>query len=236
MVACTASEAIDVSSGAAGTSSPGTAGNGPGVAGSSGAAGGGGSGAAGTTTSGAAGGGGGGKGGSTGSAGSAGSVGSAGTTGKAGSTGSAGAGSGAAGTTGAGGNKADGAAGTGATGATDAGADAAKLVYAGYIDKLLALNCGGCHLPLSGNGMGNFAFSYTNLLSNVNSEHAGCPNLDASKKRVVPGKPENSLLYIKASLATPPSGCGGHMPFAGQMLGDTTLKLIYDWIKQGANP
>jgi hypothetical protein len=91
-------------------------------------------------------------------------------------------------------------------------------------------------VPVNGRVMGNFAFSYTSLLAGVNSEHSGCPNLDASKKRVVPGKPENSLLYIKASLPTPPSACGGHMPFAGQMLGDTTLKQLRDWILQGAKP
>jgi hypothetical protein len=52
----------------------------------------------------------------------------------------------------------------------------------------------------------------------------------------VPGKPENSLIYIKTSILNPPGSCGGHMPYNNSSLNATNLKLLHDWIEQGAKP
>lgn len=50
--------------------------------------------------------------------------------------------------------------------------------------------------------------------------------------RVVPGDPENSLLYLKVSMDQPP--IGNRMPLACSKLDPAELAAIYEWIKQGA--
>jgi hypothetical protein len=63
--------------------------------------------------------------------------------------------------------------------------------------------------------------------------------------RVVAGHPENSIMYLKVSQATPP--CGSRMPadtatlqatgsamFSGTALTADQQQLIYNWIKDGA--
>jgi hypothetical protein len=174
-------------------------------------------------------------------AGSAGSVGASGAGAGAGS-GSAGSGTGVAGRTGSG------TAGTGAAGSkVDAGAggsstdaavtDGPVLTYSGLIGNMLIQNCGGCHFASPGvNIQGGFSFSYENVTGVITSGNKNCVALDASKRRAVPGKPENSLIYIKANVGTPPSGCGGHMPFSGGQLGPQVLGTLRDWILQGAKP
>ena len=170
------------------------------------------------------------------SAGSAGSVGASGAGAGAGS-GSAGSGTGIAGQTGSGaaGSKVDGGGG-GST--TDAGGtDGPVLSYSGVIGNMLIQNCGGCHFASPGvNIQGGFSFSYENVTGVVTSGNKNCSALDASKRRAVPGHPENSLIYIKANVGTPPSGCGGHMPFSGGQLGPQVLGTLRDWILQGAKP
>jgi hypothetical protein len=166
-----------------------------------------------------------------------GAAGHAGTTGAVGSGAAGVAGTGAAGTgaAGAGGSKVDaGAAGSG--GAIDAGVDGVKVyTYTQYIENLLIQICGGCHFAAPGvTVMGGFSFSYANVTGPVTAAHANCPNLDASKRRVVPGKPDNSLLYIKANLDNPPAACGGHMPFNGKRIDDMSLAYIRAWILAGA--
>jgi hypothetical protein len=220
-------------SGAAGTGgSPGAAGSGmsSGAAGTGSAAG---AGAAGSgSPSGAAGAGSGLAGHGGAGAGGAGSTGS-GAAGHAGTNGAAGGG--AAGATGAAGT-------TGAAGATGAaGTGAMQWTYAAGeltgIENVLIQNCGGCHFAAPGvTVMGGFSFSYANVTGVITSGNKSCPNLDASKRRVVPGKPENSLLYIKISVDNPPAGCGGHMPYKGQTLTPNVMGWIRDWILQGAKP
>jgi hypothetical protein len=183
--------------------------------------------------------------GSAGAGGEPASSGAAGTSGgTAGNVGAAGAGAGA--TTGAGGKAgsggATGGAGNGAAGAGAAGADggatsdaSTQLTYAYPIGPLLKLRCGGCHLGTE--IQAGFSISYANVLAHVSAVNSNCPSLDASKARVVPGKPENSLIYIKTNItANPPGGCGGHMPYQGTSLSADQYQQIHDWILQGAQP
>jgi hypothetical protein len=72
----------------------------------------------------------------------------------------------------------------------------------------------------------------------VAPELADCP----VKTLVVPGKPEESLLYLKVA-GTLPANCGKLMPDKepGQKappppFSPSELKLVYDWIKGGAVP
>jgi hypothetical protein len=173
-------------------------------------------------------------------------------------TGSGGAGSGGRGMTGSGG-AIGGTTGGGSGGArpdagkdvspTDGAADASDggelLSYDVDVAYMLFFSCGGCHLSTS--TQGNFDMkiasptapgptAYQTITAGVNAEHAGCTKLDpASKKRVVPFKPDNSLLYIKISTASPPSGCGKHMPDGANMTAEQIAKIRL-WITQGARP
>jgi hypothetical protein len=223
VTACTASEPIRGGAPAPGSgdggSGVGTAGASAGSTGSAGTAG------AGSSTGAAGGGPAAGSAGSAGASGAGAGVG----TGVAGKTGSGTAGTGAAG------NKVD--AGAGGSSTDAAATDGPVLTYSGLIGNMLIQNCGGCHFASPGvNIQGGFSFSYENVTGVITSGNKNCSALDASKRRVVPGKPENSLIYIKANVGTPPSGCGGHMPFSGGQLGPQVLATLHDWILQGAKP
>jgi hypothetical protein len=50
------------------------------------------------------------------------------------------------------------------------------------------------------------------------------------RQYVVPGKPDESLLYGKVT--TPP--CGDHMPLGGSTLTDDQVEMIRTWIEAGA--
>lgn len=71
---------------------------------------------------------------------------------------------------------------------------------------------------------------YVNLLNVASAE-------DPTLIYVIPGRPEESLLFQKVNCDTP--GVGGRMPYHGYPDGMTTLTpyqqaLIYDWIAEGA--
>jgi hypothetical protein len=224
MGGCTTSDDIRVlpdagtSQGAAGDRAPGTAGSAGGRQGS---------GAAGSSPTGSSG-----AGGVTSVGGTAGSGEGAGSgSGMAGTTaGTAGAPGGTAGTTGAAGSTSSGAAGRDG-GAADTGGTPA-VTYSNYIESLLIFRCGGCHFGT--NMQGGFTVSYANVMAHVSSANSGCPNLDASKARIVPGKPDASLIYIKTNFASPPGGCGGHMPYQGSSLLADQQASLRDWILAGA--
>jgi hypothetical protein len=161
--------------------------------------------------------------------------------GVAGSFGSTGAGAegGKAATGGAAGSHVDaGASGTaGGTGAAGSDADAMAAMYgsyATYLGPLLMLRCGGCHYGTQ--IQGSFQISYAGITAHVSNANSGCSALDASKLRAVPGKPLNSLVYIKTNGTSPPGGCGGHMPFSGSSLAQEEQDGLGYWIQQGAKP
>jgi hypothetical protein len=184
--------------------------------------------------------------GTAGAGSSSGAAGGGPSAGSAGSTGASGAGAGSGSVTGVAGKTGSGTAGTGAAGSkvdaggssTDAAAvDGPVLTYSGVIGNMLIQNCGGCHFAApSVQIQGGFSFSYENVTGVVTSGNRNCAALDASKRRAVPGHPENSLIYIKANVGNPPAGCGGHMPFSGGQLGPQVLATLRDWILQGAKP
>jgi hypothetical protein len=218
--ACTTSESVDfdaMPSGAAGHPSGNGGTTGTPAGGTTGAAGAT-TGAAGSTSSGA---------GGQSVAGSTGATG--GTTGAAGAKGDAGA---------AGRGSSGGAGGT--TGTSDAGAasdgSTPSITYTNYIEPMLNNACGGCHfdggatVPKDGFGY----TSYAKLVGPVSADHTGCASLDASKRRVVPGHPENSLIYIKVTVQNPPAGCGGHMPYMGTNMSPENQASLKAWILAGA--
>ena len=160
-------------------------------------------------------------------------------------TGTGGTTSGTGGTTsGTGGTQTDGGKDATDAGGDSGGADAGALTFANDIFYELYDSCGGCHLGTTVQGgfdmkiMNNSmpgAAAYPAVTGTVTAAHNGCPSLDASKKRIVAGKPNNSLLYIKISVASPPSACGGHMPMGASMT-QRQIDKIRNWITQGAMP
>jgi hypothetical protein len=218
-LACTGSEDVRIIRDGAATGSTGAAGEDPSGAGGTGA---------GAGTAGAGAGSGSGAGGIIGG-------------GNGGASTGAAAQGGRAGTAGAGGAHADAGAGSagasGQAGATGSDADPMEAMYgsyATYIGPLFNLRFAGCH---SGTQIqGSFTISYAGITAHVSGANSGCSGLDASKLRVVPGKSANSLVYIKTNDASPPGGCGGHMPYSGNSLpADEEMGLKY-WIDTGARP
>jgi hypothetical protein len=71
------------------------------------------------------------------------------------------------------------------------------------------------------------------------------PSCSEMGTRVIPGQPDQSILYLKVSQTMPP--CGSQMPadpdaltatgtsvFSGTALPDDQQQLIHDWIRDGA--
>jgi hypothetical protein len=167
-------------------------------------------------------------------------------TGGHGVAGSGGGGSiGTGGVTGTGGAKVDAVApdkgtggGAGATGSdawSTPDAPTFPLTFTAFISPMLINACGGCHFD--GGTLapkGGFGISYAKIMATVSGTTSGCPNLDATKKRVVPGKPDNSLIYIKVSVANLPGSCGGHMPYMGTNMSAENQASLKAWILAGA--
>jgi hypothetical protein len=213
-IACTGSERVRVASdgavtntGAAGEDPSGSGGTGAGAGdGTAGAGAGSGSGAGGII-------GGGNGGASTGAA----ATGGKGAAGAAGSQGSAGSGAGAS---------------SGIDGGAAGSDGSVEITYTNTIENSLKFYCGGCHLGTL--IQAGFSISYAGVLGHVSAGNSNCSMLDSSKARVVPGKPANSLIYIKMSEASPPTGCGGHMPNSTNTVPANQQQLIHDWIMAGA--
>ena len=53
-------------------------------------------------------------------------------------------------------------------------------------------------------------------------------NCDINAQRVVPGEPENSVLWLKISSDNP--ACGGRMPPGGPLISQTDRDVIFNWI------
>jgi hypothetical protein len=60
---------------------------------------------------------------------------------------------------------------------------------------------------------------------------AASPEAGPGFIRVVPGKPDESLLYLKINRAAP---CGDAMPGTGTQLTADQIALVHDWILAGA--
>jgi len=99
--------------------------------------------------------------------------------------------------------------------------------------------CVSCHIP---GGISEFMLLnggasdvVNNKWVNVNADGgAGPPQMCQASllKRVLPGDPANSLVYLKISQTTPP--CGVQMPEGLPPLSAAQQQLFFDWITQGA--
>ncbi|MCU0452466.1 MAG: hypothetical protein MUE68_02320 [Bacteroidetes bacterium] len=95
-----------------------------------------------------------------------------------------------------------------------------RLAYAKDVAPIIKKYCLPCHLAENENPSQLSMDSYEVLMKG--GEHGDI---------VIPGKPEKSNLYIKL-LPDPPFG--KQMARNRKRLSEAELKLIYDWIQQGA--
>lgn len=101
----------------------------------------------------------------------------------------------------------------------------ATVSFANDVQPIFNTNCTGCH---GGNG-GLYltaSESYSNL---VNVESSGYAPL----KRVVPSKPDSSVLYLKI-IENPSTDVGQRMPQGGPYLSGEDISTILTWIEEGA--
>ena len=123
------------------------------------------------------------------------------------------------------------------TATPDAGGDGAvAATFTNVYDNVIAKRCTGCHTTPTGDGitegkldMTTKALAFTNL---VGAPAAG-PECVGKQVRVVPGKPDDSLLYLKVSLDDP-APCDKKMPQVGAPLSQADVDLIESWINAGA--
>jgi hypothetical protein len=103
--------------------------------------------------------------------------------------------------------------------------------FAVHIRPLLVRMDGGCscHLPTSGGGLGTgTVLSGLDLGSMASLRRGG---LSSGGRIVVADEPCSSVLYLKVS-DTPPYG--SRMPLGGVPMNPDELRLLHDWIAEGA--
>jgi hypothetical protein len=139
---------------------------------------------------------------------------------------------------------------SGAGGSSGSGTDAGAVVsvptgpisYATSVAPIIANKCSPCHTTQAAAGLN---FTYANLVTNslvTNATTKGCIFLVAPPRRVVPGDPDHSLLYVKLlddeEQLTGTHMCGDAMPQAisGKSLMTAELDIINHWILGGALP
>jgi len=103
--------------------------------------------------------------------------------------------------------------------------------------EVITQRCVPCHTTSNGDGvrfgkldMTSQSAAYANL---VNSKSAGESCGAKGGTRVTPGKPDDSVMYLKVSLDDP-TPCGEKMPLGGPALTQAQADLIEGWITAGA--
>lgn len=117
---------------------------------------------------------------------------------------------------------------------------AASPTWTGVYSTIVSKSCLPCHATGIGLTTGHLdmsskATAYANL---VNVPAAGSGDVGAicagHGTRVVPGKPDSSIMYLKVSLDDP-APCGAKMPYLRSPLSQAEVDLIDTWITKGAN-
>jgi hypothetical protein len=102
----------------------------------------------------------------------------------------------------------------------------------GAVQLVLHRNCGAagvCHLAGDQSEAGlDYASAdvYSELVNRSASGAGRCRKEDRISKRVVPGHPEESMLYRVVS----GNECGAHMPLGGAYLSCGDQRIVYGWI------
>lgn len=106
------------------------------------------------------------------------------------------------------------------------------ISYSQEVQPIYDTHCASCHVAGGlGSGFGGSAMRLTageSHTTTVNQASSQRPDLLLIK----PGESAASLLFLKVSTDTPPSG--DTMPIFGPKLTSTELAILRDWIDQGA--
>jgi hypothetical protein len=106
----------------------------------------------------------------------------------------------------------------------------ADVSFAEDVAPLLRSRCVSCHL--TGQEQGELALHARAAYG----ELVGVPSVQSELKRVEPGVPERSYLYLKlTNRHREAGGYGEPMPLAAWPLQDEQLELIRRWIAEGAD-
>jgi hypothetical protein len=103
-----------------------------------------------------------------------------------------------------------------------------SVSFNGEVAPILSKNCVMCHLPGAEQaGLALYPDPWTQLV--------GIASTQSPLKRVEPGSPEQSYLYLKLiGTQEQVGGSGLRMPFQQEALGPGDLETIRKWIEQGA--
>lgn len=118
----------------------------------------------------------------------------------------------------------------------DSGADLGEPTFTNVYSKVIAGTCTGCHAAthITGLAMGTKELAYTNLVGpdgeGVLAGSTACN--DGTRKRVVPGDGDASLLWAKINHT--PGTCGPTMPFGGGKIAQAKIDFVKAWIDAGA--
>jgi hypothetical protein len=107
-------------------------------------------------------------------------------------------------------------------------------VQFGVLQGILDANCQGCHTSGSGDGgfLVNFDVVREELLGPPPENGAPASNTYPTFRRVVPGRPDLSLVFLKLNCSGGPSG--SQMPLGSGSLTLEEQALFFDWIRGGA--
>ena len=98
-----------------------------------------------------------------------------------------------------------------------------EVSYSHDIQPIFYTRCTSCHGP---NGSANLDLSsFETMMSKEN---------DNPDKLVVPGYADQSLLYQKVAFPSEEQTFGDRMPFGEDQLESSYIRVIEDWIKEGA--
>lgn len=108
----------------------------------------------------------------------------------------------------------------------------------GVLQDILDLNCQGCHTTGTGDGgfLVNFDQVREKMLGPPPENGAPASSNYPGFRRVVPGRPDLSLVFLKLNCDGAPAqsgGTGGRMPLGGSLTIEEQA-LFYDWIRGGA--
>lgn len=106
------------------------------------------------------------------------------------------------------------------------------ISYAQEVQPIYDAHCASCHVA---GGLGS-SFGGSSMHLTAGESHASTVNQPSSQRPdillIKPGDSAGSLLFLKVSSDTPPSG--DTMPIFGAKLTSSELAILRDWIDQGA--
>jgi hypothetical protein len=114
--------------------------------------------------------------------------------------------------------------------------DEIQPYFGGVLGSPITPRCETCHVALS---FGNMSLAPINVLTNLlGVDGSGQQSPNYPLRRIVPGHPEQSLLFLRINCDDAPDTGGRMPPGSGGGMNDPEFlhfeALVHDWIKSGA--